>query len=236
MTMLRYPVITKSLNFTSEDEVFLDSSFVLTSMVNTRDQNKNHQYAHNVLDLLKQQKAQLYISPTVFSEVIDGLMAILFGNDLIFYAKNESDKSKYTDHELAKKCFENNGIISEHDIGKLKNGVFKDISYKGYLSEFSKNPKRKNWLKKYHEPSYTIVGKYVWAHKIKTLSSIDEEYKRTVSILPAMENMNLRSHDALHYSTAVHHFCNYFLTVDEDFKNNLFEDIITIILVTNKKQ
>lgn len=236
MTVIRYPVLNKSLNFISEDEVFLDSSFILTAIVDAVNQNNLHQYARNLLKLIKKQNARLYVSPTVFSEAVDNVMAILFGNDLILYANKEHSRSKYIDYDLAKKCFENTHIMNDEDLMHLKDGEYKRIEFKSYINKFTKNRRRKTWLKKYYKPSYSKIERFLWVYQIKTLSSIDEDTNRTISILPAMETMNIRSHDALHYSTAVYHGCNYFLTADTDFRNNLFDELITIVLITNRKQ
>lgn len=221
MGVFRYPATVRSLKFTQDDHVFLDSSVILTSMIFSKDLNKYYLVSNEILKRISESQAAIHTTPTVFSEVVDSLLALLFGNDIFLYLNGEQDKQRFSNFSLSKMCIEN-GIISEADITRLKSGDHSQVSFKRYINNFAKSKRRKKWLDRYITSSVTNTEQFVWNYKVKFFSSLDENHF-PVRIQPIMQEMRLRSYDALHFTTAVWEGCSFFITTDEDY-NRHFAD------------
>lgn len=206
MEILFYPF--SSVNFQSNTSILLDASFLLSLVY---DDDVKHSECIEVFRILLNNQCKLLVTNIISAEVLNQIMYKIFMIDIRHKIDKESAFNSQTNIKQIIASFSkyDRKIIKEKRIDKLR-----EIPYKKYFDNLSKNSSKRDLLSVYYKTAVTMHNqlentvKYTYVEINKLCMS------KTKEIM--VKNL-LSINDATHIATCICHNIDYLLTLDSDF-------------------
>ncbi len=197
-----------SVEFNSNTSILLDASFLLSLVY---DDDIHHAECIEVFRILINKKTKLVITNIISAEVLNQIMYRIFMLDIRHKLDKRNPFNSATNIKEIVSSFSkyDKKIIKDKRIDKLR-----EIPYKKYFDNLSKNTKKRELLKIYYKTAVamhnqlenTVKYNYVDINKHCMIKTKDLMVKNLLSI-----------NDATHLAACICNNVEYLLTLDSDF-------------------
>jgi predicted nucleic acid-binding protein len=206
MEMLLFPF--SSIDFNNTTSILLDASFLLSLVY---DDDIKHSQCVETLKKILIGKCKLYVTNIISAEVLNQIMYKIFIIDI----RHKIDKCNPFNSETNIKQIIN--CFNKYDRKTIKDkreDKLREIHYKKYFDNLSKNSLKRNLLKIYYKTAVTMHNQlentlnfdYVEINKLCMLRTKELMTKDLLSI-----------NDATHLAVCENYNIKYLLTLDGDF-------------------
>lgn len=206
MEILLYPF--NSVDFNSNTSILLDASFLLSLVY---DDDIHHAECIEVFRILINKKTKLVITNIISAEVLNQIMYRIFMLDI----RHKMDKrNPFNSQSNIKEIISSfskydKKIIKDKRIDKLR-----EIPYKKYFDNISKNSKKRDLLSTYYK---TAVAMHNQLENTVKYNYIDINKQCMLKTKELMVKNLLSINDATHLAACLCNNIQYLLTLDSDF-------------------
>ncbi|GAA0771045.1 hypothetical protein GCM10008908_14720 [Clostridium subterminale] len=206
MEILFYPF--SSVNFQSSTSILLDASFLLSLVY---DDDVKHTECIEVFRILINNQCKLLVTNIISAEVLNQIMYKIFMIDIRHKIDKESAFNSQTNIKQIISSFSkyDRKIIKDKRIDKLR-----EIPYKKYFDNLSKNSSKRDLLSVYYKTAVTMHNQLENTVKYEYVEINKSCMSKTKEIM--VKNL-LSINDATHIATCICHNIKYLLTLDNDF-------------------
>jgi predicted nucleic acid-binding protein len=206
MEILFYPF--SSVGFQSNTSILLDASFLLSLVY---DDDVKHAECIEVFRILLNNQCKLLVTNIISAEVLNQIMYKIFMIDIRHKIDKESAFNSQTNIKQIISSFSkyDRKIIKDKKIDKLR-----EIPYKKYFDNLSKNSSKRDLLSVYYKTAVTMHNQLENTVKYKYVEINKVCMSKTKEIM--IKNL-LSINDATHIATCICHNIDYLLTLDSDF-------------------
>jgi len=206
MEILFYPF--SSVGFQSNTSILLDASFLLSLVY---DDDIKHAECIEVFRTLLNNQCKLLVTNIISAEVLNQIMYKIFMIDIRHKIDKESAFNSQTNIKQIISSFSkyDRKIIKDKKIDKLR-----EIPYKKYFDNLSKNSSKRDLLSVYYKTAVTMHNQLENTVKYKYVEINKVCMSKTKEIM--IKNL-LSINDATHIATCICHSIDYLLTLDSDF-------------------
>lgn len=206
MEILLYPF--NSTDFNSNTTILLDASFLLSLVY---DDDIHHAECIEVFRILINKKTKLFITNIISAEVLNQIMYRVFMLDIRHKMDKRNPFNTQTNIKEIISSFNkyDKKIIKDKRIDKLR-----EIPYKKYFDNLSKNTKKREILSIYYK---TAVAMHNQLENTVKYSYVDINKQCMVKTKELMVKNMLSINDASHLSACICNNIEYLLTLDSDF-------------------
>lgn len=206
MDMFLYPF--SAVNFQSSTTILLDASFLLSLVY---DDDIHHPECIEFFRLLLNKKCQLFVTNIISAEVLNQIMYKIFITDVRSKIDkknpfNTNDNIREILHTFSKN---DRRIIKEKKIEKLR-----EIPYKKYFDNISKNSSKRQLLDIYYKTAVTMHNQLENTVKYNYIEITKKCIIKTKEIM--VKNL-LSINDATHIAACICNNIEFLLTLDSDF-------------------
>ncbi len=206
MEILLYPF--NSTDFNSNTTILLDASFLLSLVY---DDDIHHAECIEVFRILINKKTKLFITNIISAEVLNQIMYRIFILDIRHKMDKRNPFNTQTNIKEIISSFSkyDKKIIKDKRIDKLR-----EIPYKKYFDNLSKNTKKRQILAIYYK---TAVAMHNQLENTVKYSYVDINKQCMVKTKELMVKNMLSINDATHLASCICNNIEYLLTLDSDF-------------------
>lgn len=206
MEILLYPF--NSTDFNSNTTILLDASFLLSLVY---DDDIHHAECIEVFRILINKKTKLFITNIISAEVLNQIMYRIFMLDIRHKMDKRNPFNTQTNIKEIISSFSkyDKKIIKDKRIDKLR-----EIPYKKYFDNLSKNTKKREILGVYYK---TAVAMHNQLENTVKYSYVDINKQCMVKTKELMVKNMLSINDATHLASCICNNIEYLLTLDSDF-------------------
>lgn len=206
MEILLYPF--SSIDFTSNTTILLDASFLLSLVY---DDDIHHSECIEVFRILINKKTKLFVTNIISAEVLNQIMYRIFMMDIRHKMDKRNPFNSQTNIKEIISSFSkyDKKIIKDKRIDKLR-----EIPYKKYFDNLSKNTKKRDILSIYYK---TAVAMHNQLENTVKFSYVDINKQCMVKTKELMIKSMLSINDATHLASCICNNIEYLLTLDSDF-------------------
>ncbi|WP_346916218.1 type II toxin-antitoxin system VapC family toxin [Clostridium sp.] len=206
MEILFYPF--SSVDFQSSTSILLDASFLLSLVY---DDDVKHTECIEVFRVLINNQCKLLVTNIISAEVLNQIMYKIFMIDIRHKIDKESAFNSQTNIKQIISSFSkyDRKIIKDKRMDKLR-----EIPYKKYFDNLSKNSSKRDLLSVYYKTAVTMHNQLENTVKYEYVEINKFCMSKTKEIM--VKNL-LSINDATHIATCICHNINYLLTLDNDF-------------------
>lgn len=206
MEILLYPF--NSTDFNSNTTILLDASFLLSLVY---DDDIHHAECIEVFRILINKKTKLFITNIISAEVLNQIMYRIFMLDIRHKMDKRNPFNTQTNIKEIISSFSkyDKKIIKDKRIDKLR-----EIPYKKYFDNLSKNSKKREILGVYYK---TAVAMHNQLENTVKYSYVDINKQCMVKTKELMVKNMLSINDATHLASCICNNIEYLLTLDSDF-------------------
>lgn len=206
MEILLYPF--NSTDFNSNTTILLDASFLLSLVY---DDDIHHAECIEVFRILINKKTKLFITNIISAEVLNQIMYRIFMLDIRHKMDKRNPFNTQTNIKEIISSFSkyDKKIIKDKRIDKLR-----EIPYKKYFDNLSKNTKKREILGIYYK---TAVAMHNQLENTVKYSYVDINKQCMIKTKELMVKNMLSINDATHLASCICNNIEYLLTLDSDF-------------------
>lgn len=206
MEMLLYPFPT--VTFSNNTSILLDASFLLSLVY---DDDVRHAQCVEALKKILIGKCRLYVTNIISAEVLNQIMYKIFIMDIRHKIDKCNPFNSETNIRQILSCFNkyDRKIIKDKRQDKLR-----EIPYKKYFDNLSKNSLKRHLLKVYYKTAVTMHNQLENTLKFNYVEINKQCMSRTKEL---MTKDLLSINDATHLAVCENYNINYLLTLDGDF-------------------
>ncbi|MDU4892305.1 MAG: PIN domain-containing protein [Clostridium sp.] len=206
MEILIYPF--NSIDFNSNTTILLDASFLLSLVY---DDDIHHAECIEVFRILINKKTKLFITNIISAEVLNQIMYRVFMLDIRHKMDKRNPFNSQTNIKDIISSFSkyDKKIIKDKRIDKLR-----EIPYKKYFDNISKNTKKRDLLSIYYK---TAVAMHNQLENTVKYSYVDINKQCMIKTKELMVKNMLSINDATHLASCICNNIEYLLTLDSDF-------------------